>query len=37
VADAFIATRLDAQWGRVFGMLPSGVDVAAVLRRAWPQ
>jgi putative acyl-CoA dehydrogenase len=37
VADAFIATRLDAQWGRVFGMLPAGVDVAAVLRRAWPQ
>lgn len=36
IADAFIASRFDAQWGRVFGMLPEGVDHAAILDRAWP-
>jgi len=36
VADAFIASRFDAQWGRVFGMLPDGVAHAAILERAWP-
>jgi putative acyl-CoA dehydrogenase len=36
VADAFIASRFDAQWGRVFGMLPDGVSHAAILDRAWP-
>lgn len=35
VSDAFIASRLDAQWGRVFGTLPPGSDVDTVLRRAW--
>ena len=37
VADAFIASRFDAQWGRVFGMLPDGVAHAAILDRAWTQ
>ena len=37
VADAFIASRFDAQWGRVFGMLPDGVAHAAILGRAWTQ
>ncbi len=36
IADAFIASRFDAQWGGVFGMLPEGVNVGAVLERAWP-
>ena len=36
VADAFIASRFDPQWGRVFGLLPPGIDHAAILERAWP-
>jgi len=36
VADAFIASRFDAQWGRVFGVLPDGIAHAAILERAWP-
>ncbi len=36
VADAFCAARLDATTGRMFGALPSGVDVDAILARAWP-
>ncbi|WP_295642928.1 isovaleryl-CoA dehydrogenase [uncultured Methylibium sp.] len=38
VADAFCASRLaaDAGWGRTFGTLPGGVDVAAILARARP-
>jgi putative acyl-CoA dehydrogenase len=35
VASAFCAARLD-QAGEVFGLLPRGVDLAAVLRRATP-
>lgn len=34
MADAFIATRLGSEGGRAFGTLPSGVDIAAILRRA---
>jgi putative acyl-CoA dehydrogenase len=36
MADAFIASRFDGQWGRVFGMLPGGVAHGAILDRAWP-
>ena len=34
VADAFCASRLDGDWGRSFGTLPSGLDLEAVLQRA---
>jgi len=34
VADAFIATRLEGDWGTCFGTLPASVDCAALLRRA---
>ena len=34
VAEAFLATRLDGQWGGSFGTLPVGLDVAAILERA---
>ncbi len=37
VADAFVATRLAREGGLGFGTLPSGVDVAAILARAWPE
>lgn len=38
VADAFIATRLDPQWGRVVGAVDTrGIDVDAILERALPQ
>jgi putative acyl-CoA dehydrogenase len=33
VADAFIATRLEGDWGTCFGTLPASVDCAALLRR----
>jgi len=40
VADAFIASRLDAEaagsWGRAFGTLPAGADTAAIIRRCTP-
>jgi putative acyl-CoA dehydrogenase len=37
VADAFIATRLDPQWGRVVGAIDTrGIDVDALLQRALP-
>jgi len=36
VADAFIASRFDAQWGRVFGTLPEHDAQARLLERAWP-
>ncbi|MCY1217855.1 putative acyl-CoA dehydrogenase AidB [compost metagenome] len=35
IADAFIASRFDAQWGRIFGTLPPGVPHGAILQRAW--
>ncbi|MFE0041798.1 acyl-CoA dehydrogenase family protein [Streptomyces albireticuli] len=34
VADAFCASRLDADWGNAFGTLPAGTDLGAVLERA---
>jgi putative acyl-CoA dehydrogenase len=42
VADAFAASRLGDEgasfpgWGRAFGTLPSGIDAAAIVRRATP-
>ncbi|WP_085488602.1 acyl-CoA dehydrogenase family protein [Paraburkholderia susongensis] len=36
VADAFIASRFDAQWGRVFGTLPEHEQQAKIIERAWP-
>jgi len=36
VSDAFIASRFDTDGGRVYGMLPPGCDVEAILQRAWP-
>jgi len=33
VAGAFIATRLDGDWGACFGTLPASVDSAALIRR----
>jgi putative acyl-CoA dehydrogenase len=36
IADAFCATRLARDHGYCFGTLPAGVDVAAILARAWP-
>jgi putative acyl-CoA dehydrogenase len=34
VADAFCASRLTGDWGRVFGTLPQGLDTQAVVDRA---
>ncbi|TDC47102.1 DNA alkylation response protein [Jiangella ureilytica] len=36
VADAFCASRLDGRHG-VYGALPAGLDVAAIVRRATPE
>lgn len=36
VSDAFIASRLEGR-GRVYGTLPRGVDVAALIERSAPQ
>jgi putative acyl-CoA dehydrogenase len=36
VADAFCATRLAGQGGRVYGTLPPGVDAGAIIERAYP-
>jgi putative acyl-CoA dehydrogenase len=36
VADAFCATRLTDDHGYSFGTLPPGLDVEAILARAWP-
>lgn len=37
VADAFCASRLGEHWGDVFGILPTGVDVGAIIERAIPK
>ena len=37
VADAFCASRLDGDWGRAFGTLPTGVDGHAIVERARPK
>jgi putative acyl-CoA dehydrogenase len=31
-ADAFIATRLEGDWGTCFGTLPASVDCAELIR-----
>jgi putative acyl-CoA dehydrogenase len=36
VADAFCASRCDRAGGRAYGTLPSGVDAAAIVERAFP-
>ena len=36
VADAFVRTRLGGDHGRAFGTLPTGLQTAAILRRAHP-
>ncbi|MFF5970231.1 acyl-CoA dehydrogenase family protein [Streptomyces sp. NPDC012769] len=36
VADAFCASRLDADWGIAFGTLPPGLDTTAIIERATP-
>jgi putative acyl-CoA dehydrogenase len=33
VADAFCTTRLDRDWGRAYGTLPTGLDLDAILER----
>src|SRR5207247_3271974 len=35
-ADAFCASRLEGDWGRAFGTLPSTAPCEAIVRRAWP-
>ena len=37
VADAFCASRLAGDWGRVFGTLPAGVDFDAIVERHRPK
>ncbi len=34
VAEAFLATRLDGNWGGAFGTLPPGLDLAPILERS---
>jgi putative acyl-CoA dehydrogenase len=34
VAEAFLATRFDGQWGGAFGTLPAGLDLGPILERA---
>jgi putative acyl-CoA dehydrogenase len=36
VADAFCATRLAGEGGRVYGTLPPGADAEAIIERAYP-
>jgi putative acyl-CoA dehydrogenase len=36
VAEAFVATRLGPDRGRLYGVLPSGVDPLPIVDRAWP-
>ena len=36
VADAFVASRLDRDWGSNFGTLQPGIDAAAIIDRATP-
>jgi putative acyl-CoA dehydrogenase len=36
VADAFCASRLAGEGGRVYGTLPSGVDAKSIIERAFP-
>ena len=34
VAEAFLVSRLDRQWGGAFGTLPTGLDLAPIIERA---
>jgi len=34
VADAYCASRLAGDWGRVYGTLPRSVDAQAIIGRA---
>jgi putative acyl-CoA dehydrogenase len=36
VADAFCASRLNGEGGRVYGTLPNGIDAKAIIDRALP-
>jgi putative acyl-CoA dehydrogenase len=36
VADAFCATRLAGEGGRVYGTLPRGVDAGSIIDRSFP-
>jgi len=36
VADAFVASRLQGDWGHAFGTLPKGLDLPAIVDRAAP-
>jgi putative acyl-CoA dehydrogenase len=36
IADAFCATRLAGEGGRVYGTLPPGVDAGTIIERALP-
>ena len=33
VAEAFLATRMDGQWGGAYGTMPAGLDLAPILER----
>jgi len=35
ISDAFLATRLEGDWGHAFGTLPAKVDFKSILQRAW--
>jgi putative acyl-CoA dehydrogenase len=37
VADAFVASRLEGDWGHAYGTLPRGLDLAAIVERAAPR
>jgi putative acyl-CoA dehydrogenase len=37
VADAFVASRLDGDYGHAYGTLPSGLNTAAIIERATPR
>ncbi len=35
VSDAFLASRVDGDWGHAYGTLPTGTDHRAIISRAW--
>ncbi len=37
VADAFVASRLEGDWGRAFGTLPAGTEFGRIVERHSPQ
>jgi len=34
VAEAFLASRLNGEWGSAYGTLPAGLDLSPILERA---